>query len=84
MINGMATRTRAESPGLVTTIITTPPTSITRFLSACETAIGNILDGDGSYGMQQGLLLSGTRTTVGSYWPVKDEATSMLMESLMY
>lgn len=48
-------------------------------LSACETAIGKISNGDDVIGLSRGFLYAGASSTVASLWQVDDEATSFLM-----
>jgi hypothetical protein len=49
-------------------------------LSACETNIDNLVDGDEFQGLARAFLVSGARGVVASLWRVDDEATSVLME----
>ena len=49
-------------------------------LSACETALGKPVDGEGLVGLVHGFMHSGTDRVVASLWSVQDLATSELME----
>lgn len=48
-------------------------------LSACRTAIGKELRGEGIVGLVNGFMHAGTARIVASYWSVKDRATAELM-----
>ena len=49
-------------------------------LSACETIRGKFVPGEYYLGFSQALLFAGTRSVVVSMWPVRDDATSLLMQ----
>ena len=49
-------------------------------LSACETALGREVAGEGYVGIAQSFLQAGARALLISQWAVDDEATSLLME----
>ena len=48
-------------------------------LSACETALGRDIPGEGLLGLTHGFLQAGTARVLASLWPVDDEATAHLM-----
>lgn len=49
-------------------------------LSACQTALGKDVRGEGLVGLTRGFMYAGATTVVASLWKVDDEATSELMK----
>jgi CHAT domain-containing protein len=49
-------------------------------LSACQTALGKEIKGEGLVGLTRGFMYAGARRVVASVWKVSDKATSELMK----
>ena len=51
-------------------------------LSACESGLGKIAQGDEVLGFTRSFLSAGASSLIASLWPVSDDATAVLMGTL--
>ena len=52
-------------------------------MSACDSAVGKIIAGEGALSLTRAFMEAGASSIIGSLWPVQDDASSVLM-SLFY
>jgi CHAT domain-containing protein len=71
--NGILTALEASNLNLWGTKLVT--------LSACDTGVGQVEDGEGVFGLRRAFVIAGAETVVMSLWPISDAVTRDLMTS---
>ena len=51
-------------------------------MSACETGLGKVSEGEGIYGLRRSVQLAGVKTIVISLWQIPDNSTGYIMKNL--
>jgi CHAT domain-containing protein/tetratricopeptide (TPR) repeat protein len=81
MLSALALSRAGESDGFLTAreVLWTKVPADLVVLSACETAVGRIVRGEGIVGLTRAFMFAGAPRVICSLWKVDDEATAALM-----
>jgi CHAT domain-containing protein len=83
--NGEAADSLGKEDGILTAYeVTAMDLSGTEMvvLSACETGLGRVEEGEGVYGLRRAFQMAGARTVISALWPVPDMATADMIGQL--
>jgi CHAT domain-containing protein len=81
MLSSLALTRAGDADGFLTAleVLRTKIAADLVVLSACETATGKIVNGEGIVGLTRAFMFAGTPRVICSLWKVDDEATRALM-----